>query len=88
MMNYYPWILLNYLPGGCTGLGQPCDVGIQRPLKHAIRRAAHKHVVDETFQKLRQGEKASDIKLDKSIKVLRDRSVEWLVKGYEAINDA
>lgn len=45
-------------------------------------------LVDETFQKLRQGEKASDIKLDKSIKVLRDRSVEWLVKGYEAINDA
>ena len=37
MRDTYPWITINYIPGGCTGLWQPADVGIQRPLKHAIR---------------------------------------------------
>ncbi|KAI0083119.1 hypothetical protein BDY19DRAFT_872672, partial [Irpex rosettiformis] len=60
---------------------------IQRPLKHAIKKAAHRHVVEETLIKLRNGEPASSIKLDKSIGTLRDRSIEWMVKGYEAVND-
>ncbi|KAF8303338.1 hypothetical protein DL93DRAFT_2121649, partial [Clavulina sp. PMI_390] len=29
----YPWIIPVYVPGGCTGLLQPADVGIQRILK-------------------------------------------------------
>lgn len=82
----FPWIIINYIPGGCTGLFQPCDVGIQRPLKHAIRQAVHRHKVDETLTKLRDGTEPSKIVLDKTIGVARDRSVEWLVKGYEAIN--
>ena len=32
MASTYSWIILHYVPGGCTGLFQPCDVGIQRPL--------------------------------------------------------
>ncbi|KAI0085211.1 hypothetical protein BDY19DRAFT_857522, partial [Irpex rosettiformis] len=60
---------------------------IQRPLKHAIRKAAHKHVVDETLAKLDEGQEASEIRLDKTIGTMRDRSVEWMIKGYEAIND-
>ena len=26
-----------WIPGGCTGLAQPVDVGIGKPLKHQIR---------------------------------------------------
>ena len=29
MAMAYPWIILDYVPGNCTGLFQPCDVGIQ-----------------------------------------------------------
>ena len=87
MQKTHPWILINYVSGGCTGLAQPCDFGIQRPLKHVIKRSAHEHVVDETMEKLREGVPAPDIKLDKSIGVLHDRSVEWMVRGNEAIND-
>ena len=32
----YPNIKLVFVPGGCTGVAQACDVFIQRPLKHAI----------------------------------------------------
>lgn len=37
MHENYPWIILDYIPGGCTGLWQPCDVSIQHPLKHAVK---------------------------------------------------
>ena len=35
--KHYPWIQIHYIPANCTGLFQPCDVGIQQVLKLAIR---------------------------------------------------
>lgn len=83
----YPWILIRYVPGGCTGVFQPCDVGIQRVLKHAIRKAALSHVVNETIAHLEQNRDPGMIVLEKGIRELRNRSVEWLVSGYNAINN-
>ena len=40
MRTNHPWILVHYVPGGCTGIFQPCDVGIQRILKLAMQRTA------------------------------------------------
>jgi hypothetical protein len=37
MRTHHPTIILDYVPGGCTGVLQPCDVGIQRPLKLSIK---------------------------------------------------
>ena len=86
MCKNYPWILVRYVPGGCTGIFQPCDVGIQRILKHAMKKTALSHVVKETVAHLNKDEDPGTILLTKAIKVLRNHSVEWLVKGYEAIN--
>jgi hypothetical protein len=35
----YPWLELYFIPGGCTGLFQPCDVAMQKPYKQAINHA-------------------------------------------------
>ena len=86
MLKKYPWILVWYVPGGCTGIFQPCNVGIQRILKHAMKKTALCHVVKETVAHLNKGVNPRAILLTKVIKVLRNRSVEWLVNGYEAIN--
>ena len=40
MRTNHPWILVHYVPSGCTGIFQPCDVGIQCILKLAMRRTA------------------------------------------------
>jgi len=37
MSAAFPWIRIHYVPANCTGLFQPCDVGIQRVLKLAVR---------------------------------------------------
>jgi len=87
MRDNYPWIFVRYIPGGCTGIFQPCDVGIQRILKHAMRKAALSHVVKETVAHLSNNTDPGTIVLEKGIRELRRRSVEWLVDGYNAINN-
>jgi hypothetical protein len=87
MHNTYPWIRIHYVPANCTGLFQPCDVGIQRVLKLAIRRSALQDIINDTTGQLGHGVEPSMVTFEKSLPVVRDRSVRWLVHGYEAINN-
>jgi hypothetical protein len=86
MWENYPWILVRYVPGGCTGIIQPFDVGIQRILKLATKKTALSHIVKETVAHLNSNEDPGTILLTKTIRVLRNRSVEWLVNGYKPIS--
>ena len=36
MHEKHPNIFLDFVPAGCTGVVQPCDVGIQHPFKHIM----------------------------------------------------
>ena len=83
----YPWIHIHFVPANCTGLFQPCDVRIQRVLKLAIKRSALKDIVDHTMDQLNSGMTPDQVSFDKRIGVVRNRSVTWLVNGYEAINN-
>ncbi|KAJ7312709.1 hypothetical protein DFH08DRAFT_821873 [Mycena albidolilacea] len=38
LRKIHPDILVDFVPGGCTGIGQPLDVGLNRPFKHAVKR--------------------------------------------------
>ena len=87
MRTNYPWILIRYVPGGCTGIFQPCDVGIQRILKLAMQRTALSHIVKETISHLDKNKNPGTIILEKGVHELRDCSVEWPVEGYRAINN-
>ena len=87
MGTNYPWILIRYVPGGCTGVFQPCDVGIQCVLKHAMRKTALWHIVNKTVAQLEHNRDPGTIILEKGIRELRNCSVEWLVNGYNAINN-
>lgn len=84
MKENHPDIILDYVPGGCTGIHQPCDVGIQRPLKLSIRRSYHEDIVEEFRSQLRKdGEVKS---LDERIAILRNRSVRWIWNAFCAVN--
>lgn len=86
MSEHYPWIIILYVPGGCTGLFQACDVGLQRILKLAIRQASHSDVVNETLAALEAGTSPEAVVNDQSRGTLRNRSVSWIVQGFHAIN--
>lgn len=76
-----------FVPGGCTGIWQPLDVGIQRLLKLSIKRSAHRDIVDEALRQIKAGKVAHDIRLDTTVGTLRDRSVRWIVQAIEDISD-
>jgi hypothetical protein len=82
----YPWITLDFVPGGCTGVAQPCDVGIQRPLKLSIRRCQQDDLVEEVKHKLDHNGNESVVVLDKTIGTLRNRSVKWLLDAHNEVN--
>lgn len=82
----WPWIRLRYIPGGTTGLAQPCDVGIQRPYKLSIKRSQLLDVTNETLKHLDNGETPDHLKLDTTIGTLRNRSVAWFVKARKDID--
>ncbi|KZO98331.1 hypothetical protein CALVIDRAFT_544858 [Calocera viscosa TUFC12733] len=86
IQDSYPWILLNYIPAGCTGVWQPADVGLQRRLKRSIRQAALADVADETLDQLQAGCAPSAVVLDTSLPRLRNRTVSWLIKAYHELN--
>ncbi|HEV7738215.1 MAG TPA: hypothetical protein VGO47_12700, partial [Chlamydiales bacterium] len=47
MKEHHPNIIVLFVPANCTGVFQPCDVGIQRALKLSIKRSSHEDVVRE-----------------------------------------
>lgn len=82
----YPWIIIEYVPGGCTGIFQGCDVGIQRVLKLSIKRSQHQDIVIELLDQLDNGVEPDETRLDTTLGTLRDRCVDWLVTAYKYVN--
>jgi hypothetical protein len=87
MKETHPTIIICFVPGGCTGLWKPLDVGIQRVLKQSMKRSAHKDIAAETITQLNSGTPAAMLKLDKTLGTLRNRSVGWMVNAYRDINN-
>ena len=69
-------IIVIFIPGGCTGIWQPLNVGVQRVMKLSIKRSAHHDIVDEVSTQIASGRK--EIRLDVTLATLRDRAVGWL----------
>ena len=65
MSKTYPWIRIHFVPANCTGLFQPCDVGIQRILKLAIRRSALNDIVNYTIGQLDAGATPDQVTFEK-----------------------
>jgi hypothetical protein len=82
MRDNHLTILVNFVPEGCTGVGQPLDVGINRPFKQSIKVSYHADLVNDF---LGQMKKNNEIKFDSHIGALRDASVGWLWNAYHVI---
>jgi len=75
----YPNIYVSFVPGGCTGVWQPLDVGIQCVMKLSMQQSAHQDVMKEVQDQLTKG--VTDIKVDTTVGTLHDRSVRWVVNA-------
>lgn len=88
MKQDYPTIFRHFIPGGCTGIFQPADVGISRVFKASLHRSQHASIVHETLTQLNNGKRPEEVKLNTTIGVLRDCTVGLLVDAYHAFNKA
>ena len=84
MHDNHPNILINFVPGGCTGVAQPCDVGMQRLFKHITNQAYLGDIVNETLTQIDTD--SATVRVDQQIEHLRNASVGWLWKAYEGLN--
>jgi hypothetical protein len=56
MHKEHPNILVDFMPGGCTDVAQPCDVGIQRLYKHITNQCFLEDIVKMTLTQIDNGE--------------------------------
>jgi len=79
-------IILNFIPGGCTGVAQSCDVGIQHTFKHSIEWSYHESIVQKMLDQMK--EKApTPLSVNNHITTLCCRSMAWLWDAFNTIND-
>ena len=81
MRSNHPHIYLVYVPAGCTGLAQPCDVVLQRPLKHSILKQYCAWAAADVQKQLETGKLAKDVRLDVTLGNLRDRGALWALNS-------
>lgn len=85
MKKNHPTIILDFVPGGCTGVAQPCDVRIQQPLKLSMKKTYHGDIVSGTLQQIEA--KSKVISIDSRVGTLQDHSMRWIWNAYKAIDN-
>ncbi|EKM78198.1 hypothetical protein AGABI1DRAFT_129327 [Agaricus bisporus var. burnettii JB137-S8] len=85
MKENHPNIILVFVPGGCTSVWQPLDVGIQRVLKLSMRRSAHRDIVHEVSSQIEEG--VEHIALDTTLGTLRNRSLQWALNAIADVDN-
>lgn len=60
-------IIILYIPANCTGILQPCDVGIQCLLKHSFKLSYHQDLVIDVTE---QSKSQSSIVIEKKLGIL------------------
>jgi hypothetical protein len=78
-------IILHYVPAGCIGVFQACDVGIQRIFKHSLKWSYYADIVSDILGQVK--DKVTKVEIDKHVEVWRDQSVQWLWDVYKTLNN-
>lgn len=79
-------LIVLYVPAGCTGIFQPCDVGLQRLFKHNIKISASQFFVKTVQKDREEGIASSEIRLPTSLPELRNATPLWVSNGVEYLN--
>ncbi|KAG6855511.1 hypothetical protein H0H87_001802 [Tephrocybe sp. NHM501043] len=79
----HPNIILIFVPGNCTGIFQPADVGLQRIVKHMLKQQTVEYMLESHKEQLARGITPEYVRITNSLPPLRDATVAGLVHVYE-----
>lgn len=82
----HPEFIVLYVPAGCTGIFQPCDVGLQRLFKHNVKKSASQFFIKAVQKEREQGIAPSDIRLPTGLPGLRNATSLWISNAVEYLN--
>ena len=68
-------IEVDHIPGGCTGLVQPLDVGVNKPLKNRIRRKWEEYMLEE------------GLAMNVSKTLTRQRMAPWVTESLDDLGE-
>lgn len=76
-----------FVPANTTSVNQPCDVGLQRPVKHELKRQYMQSAILETSEQLqRPGITPQNVRLDVSLPHLRNQTPRWLSNTFTTVS--
>ncbi|KIK73987.1 hypothetical protein PAXRUDRAFT_78838, partial [Paxillus rubicundulus Ve08.2h10] len=78
----YPYVILCFVPTGCTGIFQPTDVGLNHVIKHQIKQHQTEYLVATHQEQINSSLITEQVKFTTSLPVLRDASVDGIVRVY------
>lgn len=79
--------IVMFVPANTTSVCQPCDVSLQRPVKHELRRQHMATAVLETSAQLERGFLPGQVKLDISLPHLRNQTPRWLYNTHKIVSE-
>ncbi len=82
----YPCVIIIFVPGNCTGIFQPADIGLQHVVKHHQKQCLFHWLVAEQQKQVAQGIDPVKVRITTSYLELWDASVQGLVEVYDFIN--
>ena len=82
MKLHYPNYHIIFVPAGCTGVAQPADVILQRPLKHEYKNQYTNWATEQMMESLKAGVKPSNCSLLKDYRALKPLTVKWAVEAW------
>ncbi|GLB45665.1 hypothetical protein LshimejAT787_2500570 [Lyophyllum shimeji] len=86
MKQHHATIIIIFVPGGCTSVWRPLDIGFQRVLKLSIKRSAHRDIVQEVTAQM-SAKPPQPVRLDTSVRTLRNRTVSWIVNAVNELSN-
>ncbi len=82
----YPFIILFLVPANCTGIFQPCDIGLQRLFKHSVKQSASEFIIQYVHKEHSSRVALGKIRLPIKLFELRDQTPTCCVKEVDFLN--
>eukprot|EP00734_Pompholyxophrys_sp_LG126_P000617 Pompholyxophrys_sp_v1_NODE_339_length_719_cov_43.186747.p1 type:complete len:118 gc:universal NODE_339_length_719_cov_43.186747:278-631(+) len=55
LKSQYPWIIVLFIPAGCTGKVQVCDLVAQKSIKTGMRNECNAYLASQVAEQLKKG---------------------------------
>ncbi len=83
----YPHIIIIFVPGNCTCIFQPANVGLQHVIKHHLKQSLFHWMVVQQQSQVLQSIDAAKVRIMTSYPKLCDASVKGLLDVYDFMNN-